>query len=176
MKRQLVLFSVLTMKFLAAKSQGESALGVRAGGSLGVTYKYYQSRGFAFEGLVDYDLDKSVKGIRAALLFEKLAPLVGNKFAAQIGVGPVYSFPNDGHFGAAGTLGFDWRVSAVTLQLDWQPTWYFTNGDHFGGSNVGVSARYILNRKRRHQREERERNLPPNQPPAQQSPVQQQPA
>ncbi|HVU53978.1 MAG TPA: hypothetical protein VHD83_02945 [Puia sp.] len=156
------------LKLIAAKAQyngGESALGVRAGGATGITYKYFQTKTFAYEGLVNYNFDKHIDGVVATALLEKQAPLVGNRFSAQIGVGPSYVF-KESRFGAAGTLGFDWRVSLVDLSLDWTPAYYFTHDDHFSASNVGVGVRYILNhgRGKKESRPRVDRDRPVEQP------------
>lgn len=163
MKRKLLwMLPGFVLRMIAAKGQyngGESALGVRAGGATGVSYKYFQSKTFAWEGLVSYNFDDHIKGVVATGLLEKQAPLVGNKFSAQVGIGPSYIF-KESRLGAAGTLGFDWRVSLVDLSLDWTPAYYFTADDHFSGTNVGVGVRYILNHRRGNRRGQEPRHAP----------------
>jgi hypothetical protein len=177
MKRKLLwMLPGFVLRMIAAKGQyngGESALGVRAGGATGVSYKYFQSKTVAWEGLVNYSFDDHIKGVVATGLLEKQAPLVGNKFSAQVGIGPSYIF-KDSRLGAAGTLGFDWRVSLVDLSLDWSPAYYFANDDHFSGSNVGVGARYILNHRRKVREKEEYRPAPMKREPGKNAqPVQQ---
>lgn len=53
-------------------------------------------------------------------------------------------------FGARGMLGFAWRLkkAPVTLQVDWMPTIFFVGDSEIMSGNAGVTARYVLNRKR----------------------------
>ena len=128
---------------------GESALGIRVGGTSGITYKKFFSKKTALEFIGGYNFDNDVKNVALTALFEKHAPLIGDRFAALFGIGPSYVFSGS-HIGASAALGFDMRLgkSPLNFQIDWMPAYYFTNGSHFSPDNGGVSVRYILNRKK----------------------------
>lgn len=132
-----------------AYNGGESMLGVRLGGAAGVTYKKFIDRWLAFEFLGSYGFDPNIKSISLTGLVEKHVPVVGDRLCAMIGVGPSYIF-KDSRGGVAGTLGFDWRMDRVplNLQADWLPGYFFINDNRLTASNVAVSIRYVLNHRR----------------------------
>jgi hypothetical protein len=134
----------------AQEAGGEISLGPRFGGSTGLSLKKHShSNTSAIELIGGWNFDDKVKGVNVNLLFEKLAPLSGKRLSAIFGIGPGFSFTSPFQFGAAGIIGFDWRVSnVINLQLDWQPTWYFTNGSYFTPVNAGFTLRYVLNHKK----------------------------
>jgi hypothetical protein len=139
----------MSLETRAQEAGGEISLGPRFGGSTGLSLKKHShSNTFAFELIGGWNFDDKVKGVNVNLLFEKLAPLSGKRLAAIIGIGPGFSFTDPFQFGAAGIIGLDWRVSnVINLQLDWQPTWYFTNGSYFTPVNAGFTVRYVLNHR-----------------------------
>ena len=134
----------------AQDAGGEISLGPRFGGSTGLSLKkHFHSNTSAVELIGGWNFDEKVKGVNVNVLFEKLAPLSGKRLSAIFGIGPGFSFTSPFQFGAAGIIGFDWRVSnVINLQLDWQPTWYFTNGSYFTPLNAGFTVRYVLNHRK----------------------------
>ena len=134
----------------AQEAGGEFSMGPRFGGITALSIKKHSySNKSAFEMIAGWNFDKNVDGVSINLLWEKLAPLSGNRLAAMIGIGPGFAFANEFRFGAAGILGLDWRIShIINLQFDWQPTWYFVNGSDFSAVNGGVTIRYVFNRKK----------------------------
>ena len=126
----------------------ESALGIRAGGATGITYKKFFNSNFAFEVIAAKDFPKDNDGILISGLFEKHAALAGKRFSALIGGGPSYHFERNS-FGLAAIIGFDWRIlnSPLNLQVDWSPGYYFAGEKGFTTVNAAFSVRYILNRK-----------------------------
>ncbi|CAG5003056.1 hypothetical protein DYBT9275_03039 [Dyadobacter sp. CECT 9275] len=133
---------------------GENALGIRAGGTTGITFKKFFNKKTGLELIGGYNFDNDIKNVSMTALFEKHAPLIGDRFAAFIGAGPSYVFSGS-NFGASATLGFDMRLGKTPLnfQIDWMPSYYFTNGSHFSPDNGGLSIRYILNHKKLYQKE-----------------------
>ena len=134
-----------------AQVGGEFSLGPRFGGSSGLSFKKHNaSNKGAIELLAGWNFDKEVEGINFNLLFEKLAPLSGNRLNAIFGGGPGFAvFGDEFRVGFAGIAGFDYRISKfVNLQVDWQPTWYFINGSEFSPMNAGFTVRYVLNNKK----------------------------
>lgn len=155
--RSLILITAFILFHTAMQAQyngGESALGLRAGGAAGVTYKKFFNKSFAFEGLLAKNFEKGRDGIMISGLFEKHAPLGGHRFSALIGGGPAYHFERKSA-GINGIIGFDWRIfkSPINLQVDWSPAYYFSGDDHFSLINTAFSIRYILNRKKLYNKE-----------------------
>lgn len=145
---------LLTNSFLYAQNSpsvgGETASGLRLGGSSGVTFKKYAKSGqSAFELITSYNFDPKVDNLGVTALFEKLAPLSGKRLNAQIGFGPTWIF-RDTRIGISGLLGFDWRLRSlpVTMSVDWAPTFFFINRTGFSPVNGAFSARYVLNSRR----------------------------
>ena len=127
----------------------ESAIGIRAGGAAGITYKKFFNSNFAFEIIAANDFPKDNDGIFISGLFEKHAPLAGRRFSALIGGGPSYHFDRNS-FGVSAIIGFDWRIlnSPLNLQVDWSPGYYFAGEKGFTTINAAFSVRYILNLKK----------------------------
>lgn len=145
---------LLTNTALFAQSEppvgGETASGLRLGGSSGVTFKKYAKSGqSAFELITSYNFDPKINDLGVTALFEKLVPLSGKRLSAQIGFGPTWVF-RDTRIGISGLLGFDWRLRYVpiTLSVDWAPTLFFINRTGFSPVNGALSVRYVLNSRR----------------------------
>lgn len=129
---------------------GETASGLRLGGSSGITVKKYAKNGqSALELITSYNFDPKVDNLGITALYEKLAPLSGKRLSAQIGFGPTWIF-RDTRIGLSGLLGFDWRLKHVpiTLSVDWAPTFFFINRTGFSPVNGAFSVRYVLNSRR----------------------------
>ncbi|MBP6186028.1 MAG: hypothetical protein KA479_13885 [Saprospiraceae bacterium] len=128
---------------------GEASIGPRFGGSSGLSFKKHNTLNTsAFEIIGGWNFDENVDGVSLNLMWEKLVPLSGQRLGVILGGGPAFAFGDDFRFGAAGIIGFDWRISnIVNLQVDWQPTWYFVNGSDFSPINAGFTIRYVLNHK-----------------------------
>jgi hypothetical protein len=151
--RKFTLLAVIIFASLSTMAQepgGEKSIGPRFGGSSGLSFKSHsQKNTSAFEIIAGWNFDENVDGVSINLLWEKLAPLSGKRLAALFGIGPGFAFGDDFRFGAAGIIGFDWRTTnTINLQLDWQPTWYFTNGSDFSAINAGFTIRFVLNHKK----------------------------
>ncbi len=125
---------------------GELALGPRVGGVAGISLKKYAINNYyAFEAVASFGLFTKDKGIRVNVLFEKIKSLSDNEKLSAIFGGGVGMRLDPGKIGAAGILGFDWRISKkINMQVDWQPTWLFF--DELFGWNAGYTVRYNLNR------------------------------
>ena len=152
MKKLTLAFCLLmiTNSLLAQEAGGEFSMGPRFGGITALSMKKHaHSNKSAIELIAGWNFDENVDGISTNLLFEKLAPLSGNRLAAMFGAGPGFAFGDEFRFGAVAIIGFDWRVSRViNLQFDWQPTYYFVNGSDFSALNGGFTVRYVFNRKK----------------------------
>jgi hypothetical protein len=146
----IAVLAIGTSQVFAQEAGGEFSMGPRFGGITALSIKKHSaSNKSAIEVIAGWNFDKNVDGVAVNLLWEKLAPLSGNRLAAIIGVGPGFAFGDDFRFGAATILGIDWRIThVVNLQFDWQPTWYFVNGNDFSAVNGGVTIRYVLNHNR----------------------------
>ncbi len=145
----LVLLFLCSYFLYGQESSRESMLGIRVGGSAGLTYKKFLNNSFAFEAILAKDFPKKQDGVFVAGLFEKHAPLLGDKFSALLGLGPSYHFSRQS-LGLYGIIGFDWRIlhSPLNLQVDWSPTYYFRGSDKFSPVNAAFSIRYIINSKK----------------------------
>ena len=152
--KQIIIAALLLLCLPAAFAQrkvgGEWSGGARIGGSVGATLKSHaKSNDYAFEFLFANSFDEKMKGFSIGILYEKLAPMSDNgQLSAMFGGGFGFNFQDRTNFGVSGTLGFDWRLKSVpiNLQLDWTPTFFFINTTHFSGINAAFSVRYIFNR------------------------------
>lgn len=147
----LIIVLMAIVETSTAQVGGEWSFGPRFGGSSGVSLKKHSmTNNGAFELLAGWNFDPDVEGTNFSLLYEKLAPLSGPRLSALFGAGPgIAVFGDEFRLGLAGIIGFDYRITkAINLQLDWQPTWYFTNGSDFSPMNAGFTIRYVLNNKK----------------------------
>lgn len=147
----LVIASIFSVNAVTAQEAGgEWSAGIRLGGATGLSLKNHsKSNRSAFEFIGGWNLDDKISGVPVTALYEVLAPVGGKRLSAILGGGPSFLFGDEFRFGLAGIIGFDWRVSnIINLQLDWQPTWYLTNGSDFSASNAGFTVRYVLNHKK----------------------------
>ena len=144
-----ILYLLLAQLVIAQYTPRESMLGVRGGGSVGITYKKFFGNNFAFEAIGARDFPRQNGGLFFSGLFEKHAPLAGKRFSALLGAGPSYHIERKSA-GIVAVIGFDWRVlnSPINFQADWSPAYYFKGEDKFSVVNAAISLRYILNRKR----------------------------
>jgi hypothetical protein len=143
---------VLMDRAHAQLAGGEVAAGLRLGGSTGASVKFFSNTNrSAVELLGLWNFNKNSDGFAITGLWERLAAFNDNKrLCALIGGGPSVLFGDEFRVGVSGIIGFDWRLKVpLNLQLDWAPTWYFVNGSTFNGSNLALSVRYVLNRKRK---------------------------
>lgn len=158
-KLSALLFLLLFYTGFSAQAQkqvgGELSLGGRFGGSSGVTLKKhngYNTSAFEFIAQVkSFDNNEELDGFSLTALYEKLAPLSSSKqLSAMFGGGLSMNFKDEFDMGVTGILGFDWRLKAVpvTLQFDWMPTWFFVGENEFSAINGAVSARFVLNRRK----------------------------
>jgi hypothetical protein len=159
MKKVFVAFATVVLCFAFTETfaqrknvGGEAAVGIRLGGSSGVTFKKYSANAHsAFEFIGAWSFDNEIDGFTLTGLWEKLAPLNANgQLSAEFGFGATAIFGDKFYFGPSGIIGFDWRLKKVpvTMSVDWLPTWIIVGTSRFNAINAGFSARYILNHRR----------------------------
>ena len=128
----------------------EASIGLRLGGTSGLSFKKRFNTSFGIEVVAGNNFEKPDDGLTSTLLFQKHAPLLGPKFSALAGAGPSYDFARKSA-GVAAMLGFDWRLlnSPINIQADWMPGYYFKGSESFRLSNGAVTLRYVLNWRQR---------------------------
>jgi hypothetical protein len=139
------LFSLL-MILASGSATAQWSIGARFGGASGLSLKSYpQSDGLNFEIISALNFDKEVDGFSVTLLGEKFGAISDNgKLGAFIGLGETMVFGDEFYLGVSGSLGFDWRIGRIGLQLDWLPTWIFVNKSYFSPINAAVTARWMF--------------------------------
>ncbi len=148
MMRKILFCAIFILMGIAAFAQW--SVGARFGGASGLSWKHYNRKNTAaLEVLTGFNFDKAIDGVAISPFFEKLAPLTGSeKFAAIFGPGINVIFGTETYAGVSGILGFDLRLGRVGLQADWMPSFIFVNKTYFNASNVGLTVRWIFERKK----------------------------
>lgn len=163
MKKIALLFSLFFILAVAndLKAQNyQSAIGLRLGAPLAVSYKFFISEPAAIElylGFRSYSIGYTF--LNPGAMYQYHFPISGvDGLSWYVGGGAslfLYNF-NDNYcnecdglaFGINGALGLDYKFAnaPVNLSADWLPTIVIA-GDFagFGGGNGALSARYTLN-------------------------------
>lgn len=156
------IFTILLMVFMfAAVSQAQeykSAIGLRFGYPLSVSYKTFISDKAAIEGVAGFRSFGGYSWFNVGGYYQhhnEIASVNGLKWYYGGGVN-VYFWSYDSGFaggsttsiGLSGVLGLDYKFADMPLNLsvDWIPT-YFVNGygSGFAGGYGALAARYVLN-------------------------------
>lgn len=165
--KKLLLFAVLFCTFLSVQELSaqdyKSAIGLRLGYPLSISYKHFISEKGAIEGVLGYRGYSYFNWLNVSAFYQHHMPIksVENLSWYLGGGASIYKwsydndyYPNNDYasvsFGVHGVIGLDYRFDfPLNLSLDWIPTVAF-GGDFntgFGGSYGALSARYILKGK-----------------------------
>lgn len=154
--------SVLVMLFMfAAVSQAQdykTAVGLRLGSPLSVSYKTFISEKGAFEGVAGFRSFSGFSWFNVGAYYQhhnEISSVNGLKWYYGAGANIYFwSFDFDlpgsssTSIGLSGVLGLDYKFADIPLNLsiDWIPT-FFVNGynDGFAGGYGALAARYVLN-------------------------------
>lgn len=143
--KRFFLLGLLVILF-SGNASAQWSIGARFGGASGVSLKSYsQTGGLNFEFIAARSFDEEVEGFSLTILGEKFGALSDNgKLGAFLGVGETMVFGDEFYLGVSGSLGFDWRIGRIGLQLDWLPTWIFVNKSYFAPINAGLTVRWMF--------------------------------
>ena len=162
MKMKTKFFSVVLMMFLfASLSQAQdykSAIGLRFGYPLSISYKTFVSEKGAFEGVAGFRSFSGYSWFNVGAYYQhnnEIASVNGLKWYYGAGANIYFwsydtGFVGDGStsIGISGVLGLDYKFADIPLNVsvDWIPT-YFVNGfgSGFGGGYGALAGRYTLN-------------------------------
>jgi hypothetical protein len=137
-----------------------SAIGLRFGYPIAISYKTFLSESNALEAYAGYRGFVGYSWINVGALYQIHKPLSGVDglqwyFGGGAGV-QLYNYRNDFNFGDSGSfgiglsgnLGLDYKFanSPINVSLDWVPTIFIGNGflGGFGGAYGGLAVRYTL--------------------------------
>jgi hypothetical protein len=138
----------------------KNAIGLRAGGYSGITYKQFVSQKNAFEiyGLFRFYKTYNVTNITGVYQVHNGIPNV-NALKWYYGFGGTvgfYGYKNaylgkkisGVNLGILGTVGLDLALKdiPICLSLDWSPTFFLNNDSGFYGDYAHFAIRYILGR------------------------------
>ncbi|MEO5905329.1 MAG: hypothetical protein ABIQ11_01290, partial [Saprospiraceae bacterium] len=163
MKKIAILFSMLFLLAMAndLKAQNyQSALGLRLGFPLAVSYKFFISEPAAIElylGFRSYNFGYTF--LNPGVMYQYHFPISGvDGLSWYVGAGAsiyLYNYKDnycpdcDGlAFGLNGVLGLDYKFAnaPINLSADWLPSIVIGgNFTGFGGGNGALAARYTLN-------------------------------
>jgi hypothetical protein len=152
---------VIAMLLVVTVSQAQdykSAIGLRLGSPLSVSYKTFISEKGAFEGVAGFRSFVGYSWFNVGAYYQhhnEIASVDGLKWYYGAGVNAYFwsydtGFLGDGStsFGISGVLGLDYKFADIPLNLsaDWIPT-FFVNGfgSGFGAGYGALAARYTLN-------------------------------
>lgn len=163
MKKLVLLFSMIFVFALANQANAQnyqSAIGLRLGSPLAVSYKFFVSEPAAFELYLGYrSYGVGYTFLNPGAMYQYHWPINGvDGLSWYVGGGAslyLYNFKDnycsgcDGlAFGVNGALGLDYKFAdaPINLSADWLPTIVIA-GDFsgFGGGYGALAARYTLN-------------------------------
>ncbi len=160
MKKLIFTLFLTTSCIFAAYSQSyKSAIGLRLGYPLSISYKHFINERGALEGLLGFRGYSFYRSVNVGLTYQYHSPIDGVdglKWYAGGGVlATFWSFDKDFFYdnqsnvniGIAGVLGLDYKFAdaPLNLSIDWMPVFGFTGyRDGFYGGYTALSARYIL--------------------------------
>ncbi len=153
---------LMALLFVASVSQAQdykSAVGLRLGYPLSVSYKTFISDRGAFEGVAGFRSYVGYSWFNVGAYYQhhnEISSVDGLRWYYGAGAN-VYFWSYDSGFlnagsttsiGISGVLGLDYKFNDLPLNLsvDWIPT-FFVNGfgSGFGGGYGALAARYVLN-------------------------------
>jgi hypothetical protein len=161
MKTKVLSVFVLLFMFVAVSQAQEynSAIGLRLGTPLSVSYKKFISEQGAFEGVAGFRSFAGYSWFNIGAYYQhhnEIASVNGLRWYYGAGAN-VYFWSYDSGFidagsstsiGISGVLGLDYKFEDIPLNLsvDWIPT-FFVNGygNGFAGGYGALAARYTLN-------------------------------
>ena len=124
------------------------ALGVRISSSApvinhSVSLRYYMNENHAIEGLLSFD------PLAIGALYEAYRTLGAEGLNWFYGGGVYTSFKKPVNAGLQGIVGLDYNFPGLPLNLsiDWKPELSLVHTVNFEPAALGVSARFLLNRK-----------------------------
>lgn len=151
---------LIALFFVASESQAQdykSAIGLRLGSPLSVSYKTFISDKGAFEGVAGFRSYVGYSWFNVGAYYQHhndISSVGGLRWYYGAGAN-IYFWSFDSgitgsstSIGISGVLGLDYKFSDIPLNLsvDWIPT-FFVNGygDRFGAGYGALAARYVLN-------------------------------
>lgn len=153
---------VASLMLIAAVSQAQeynSAVGLRLGYPLSLSYKKFISERSALEGVVGFRSYTGYSWFNVGAYYQihnDIASVDGLRWYYGFGAN-VYFWSWDSNFvnpgsnlsiGVSGVLGLDYKFAEIPLNLsvDWIPTFFINGyGNGFGGGYGALAARYTLN-------------------------------
>lgn len=160
MKKLFFTFALALGCFVAAYSQNyNSAIGLRLGYPVSVTYKHFISEPGAIEVFAGFRSWTYYRWFNVAGLYEHNFPISGveglNWYVGGGASAFFWSYDDlfvgdDGSntsIGIMGVLGLDYKFESapVNLSVDWMPLFFLNGyGNGFGGGYGALSARYVL--------------------------------
>ncbi len=151
MKRFLVLFTLLSIGSTLFSQEYKSAVGLRLGSSLGVSYKKFIQPNKAIEGVLDLDIlyrnemKVEVKGLylfHFGLNVDGLSAFAGPGVSAGIYVGDSSGYI----MSIEGMAGFEYKFhnSPIALSFDWNPRLQMIKSAGLKGDGFAITIRYVL--------------------------------
>ena len=151
MKRFLVLFTLLSIGSTLFSQEYKSAVGLRLGSSLGVSYKNFIEPNKAIEGVLDLDIlyrnemKVEVKGLylfHFGLNVDGLSAFAGPGVSAGIYVGDSSGYI----MSIEGMAGFEYKFhnSPIALSFDWNPRLQMIKSAGLKGDGFAITIRYVL--------------------------------
>ncbi|MBK8625236.1 MAG: hypothetical protein IPN86_06655 [Saprospiraceae bacterium] len=153
---------VIALLFVTSVSQAQdykSAVGLRLGSPLSVSYKTFISEKGAFEGVAGFRSYSGYSWFNVGAYYQhhnEIASVDGLKWYYGAGAN-VYFWSWESNFidpgsttsiGISGVLGLDYKFSdyPVNLSADWIPTFFINGyGNGFSGGYGALAVRYTLN-------------------------------
>ena len=151
MKRLFILFTLLTIGTALFSQEYQSAVGLRIGSSLGVSYKKFLEPKKAIEGILSLNIfhrDEMKIELTGVYLFHFGLNVDGLKaFAGPGASAGIYVGDSSGFLmSIEGMAGFEYKFhsSPVALSFDWNPKIQMIKNAGLKGDSFAFTLRYVL--------------------------------
>ena len=146
MKRLFLIAAILLSVGTLSAQNYKNEIGLRLGGSGGLTYRYHLNEGNAIEGMLN---SYWYSGISITGLYEWTKPVINNDFYLYYGAGiHLGAFRKSFALGIDGIVGLEYQIPNVpiALSLDYKPGIYFLPIDDWwvGLYDVAFSVKFTF--------------------------------
>ena len=145
MKKFIVLCACVLMGIGSLSAQNyKNEIGLRLGGSGGLTYRYHLNEGNAIEGMLWFGWNNA---INVTALYEWSQPVINDDFSLYYGAGAhIGAAYNDFAIGVDGIVGLEYQIpnAPIAISLDYKPAINFIHFNAYGFFDFALGVKYTF--------------------------------
>ena len=120
------------------------SVGIRAGGSAALTYRYHFNPTHAIEGMLWFGWNNA---INVTALYEWSQPVINDDFSLYYGAGAhIGAAYNDFAIGVDGIVGLEYQIpnAPIAISLDYKPAINFIHFNAYGFFDFALGVKYTF--------------------------------